>query len=148
MTPQPRSWQLCAAIRPICSLWAGAASRGGGDTWWARTLDPLVQNAPCDVVIVRTSADKPSLAKASPEIERVLVPAAGGPNAALAIDLALTLSPEVEITALNIAREVTRTRWPVAGQRAPAGDSAPWADEPRVQGKVVQSATIVQGHPG
>ncbi|MGD2206033.1 MAG: DUF389 domain-containing protein, partial [Anaerolineae bacterium] len=89
--------------------------------------------------------DKPSLTEPVSEIERVLVPAAGGPNAALAIDLALTLSPQVQVTALNIARAVHGEVTLSLGHERLSEILEPWADEPRIQGKVVQSLSVIQG---
>jgi uncharacterized membrane protein/nucleotide-binding universal stress UspA family protein len=120
--------------------WRGEPGRGRYLV--GRNLDALVQSAPCDVAVVRTSPDKPSLRA---EIKRILVPAAGGPNAALAIDLALSLAPEAEVTALNIAREVTGPEGLSLANERLAEILASWADEPRVQGKLVQSATVVRG---
>lgn len=47
-------------------------------------LDPVVAKAPCDVAIIKT--------KGMNHPRRLLVPTAGGPNAVLALDLALALS--------------------------------------------------------
>lgn len=123
--------------------WRGEPGRGRYLV--GRNLDALVQYAPCNVVVVRTGPDKPSPGGDLPGIRRILIPAAGGPNAALAIDLALTLAPEAEVAALNIARQVTGPEGLSLAEERLAEILAPWADEPRVQGKVVQAATIVRG---
>jgi uncharacterized hydrophobic protein (TIGR00271 family) len=126
--------------------WRGAArGPGQGRYLLGRTLDPVVQTAPCDVAVVRIADDRRGLAEPLAGIGQILVPAAGGPNARLALDLALTLSPEAQITALNVAREVTGQAGLSWGQERLAEILAPWADEPRVQGKVVQAPSIVKG---
>jgi uncharacterized hydrophobic protein (TIGR00271 family) len=123
--------------------WRGEPGRG--QYLVGRTLDPVVQDAPCDVAVVRASADKPSLAGTPPKIERVLVPAAGGPNAELALDLALSLSPNVEVTALNVTRDALGPMGPSLGRERLDAALAPWTDEPRLQGKVVQAPSVIKG---
>jgi uncharacterized hydrophobic protein (TIGR00271 family) len=118
---------------------------GGGRYLLGRTLDPVVQQAPCDVAVVRAGSGKPLAGDEMERIERVLVPAAGGPNASLAIDLALSLSPNVRVVALNIARAVQGQVGLSVSQERLAEILAPWAQEPRVEGKVVQAGSIVQG---
>jgi len=88
--------------------WRG--SPGRGRYLLGSTLDPVIRYAPCDVAVVRANdgSGDPSgqgLAKALSHVRRVLVPAAGGPNAPLALELALHLSPDVQVTALYIARD-------------------------------------------
>jgi uncharacterized hydrophobic protein (TIGR00271 family) len=110
-----------------------------------RNLDTLVQFAPCDVVVIRCSAGKPSLQGPPEAIERVLVPAAGGPNAKLAFGLALALSPQTQVTALNVAREVQGEVALSLGRERLRDILEPWADEPRVRGKVVQASSVIKG---
>ncbi|MGD8599189.1 MAG: universal stress protein, partial [Anaerolineae bacterium] len=66
--------------------WRG--DRGRDRYLLGRTLDPVVQYTPCDVVVVRAESTKGDLGEESAKLERVLVPTHGGPNAALAIELA------------------------------------------------------------
>ena len=73
--------------------WHGKRSRGR--YMLSRTLDPVVQSAPCNVMV--TSGLNQT------HIRRVLVPAAGGPNAPAAFDIAHTLAPEATITTLYVA---------------------------------------------
>jgi uncharacterized hydrophobic protein (TIGR00271 family) len=123
--------------------WRGEPGRGR--VLLGRNLDTLVQYAPCDVVVVRCSADRPTLVGPLEGIERVLVPAAGGPNAELAFELALALSPRTQVTALNVAREVQGRVALSLGQERLREILEPWADEPRVQGKVIQSSSVIKG---
>ena len=117
---------------------------GGGRYLLGRTLDPVVQQAPCDVAVVRAGHGR-ELGDEMEQIERILVPAAGGPNAALAIDLALSFSPQAQVVALNIARAAQGEVGLSVSQERLAEILAPWADEPRVQGKVIQAGSIIQG---
>jgi uncharacterized hydrophobic protein (TIGR00271 family) len=123
--------------------WRG--DRGRGRYLLGRTLDPVVQYAPCDVAILRAEGRKGSLADSPEGIEKVLIPTRGGPNAALATDLALALSPQVQITALYVAREVQGQVAMSLAQQHLNEILEPWANEPRVQGKVIQSSSPVRG---
>ncbi len=140
--------EILAAVRqdpPNLLLLGWRGEPGRGQYLAGRTLDPVVQDAPCDVLVVRSAPDKPSLEGIPVNVKRVLVPAAGGPNAGLALDLALSLSPETEITALNVARDALGSMGLSLGEERLAEILAPWAGEPRVQGKVVQASSITKG---
>jgi uncharacterized hydrophobic protein (TIGR00271 family) len=126
--------------------WRGEARRPGTSRYLlGPTLDPVVQYAPCDVGVVRAAADRPSLDETPQAIEHVLVPVGGGPNATLAVDMALGLSAQVQVTALNVARQsqgqvglsLSRERLDQILTR--------WSAEPRVQGKVVPASSIIKG---
>ena len=75
--------------------WSGRASRGR--YFLGRTLDPVIQRAPCDVIVLH--------GECIDDVRRVLIPVAGGPNAPRAFDIARTLAPGAEITALYVAPE-------------------------------------------
>ncbi|MFN2183798.1 MAG: universal stress protein, partial [Anaerolineae bacterium] len=123
--------------------WRG--DRGRGRYLLGRTLDPVVQYAPCNVAVVRAGGKRESLPDEAERIEKVLIPTHGGPNAALATELALSLSPKVQVTALYVAREAQgRVAMSLAQQNLDE-ILAPWADEPRVQGKIIQSPSPVRG---
>ena len=61
-------------------------------------LDPIVERAPCDVVIFKDCAEC--------RVKRVLVPLAGGPNGELALELATILADKErgEIVAFTVSR--------------------------------------------
>lgn len=85
------------AVQPETLIlgWSGHITRGR--YLLGKTLDPVIQNSPCDVLLVRgDDLDK---------IERVLIPASGGPNAPEAFKIAQAVAPEAEITALYVAME-------------------------------------------
>ncbi|NIV34594.1 MAG: DUF389 domain-containing protein, partial [Anaerolineae bacterium] len=123
--------------------WRG--DRGRGRYLLGRTLDPVVQYAPCDVAVLRAEGRKGSLPDSPEGIEKVLIPSRGGPNAALATDLALALSPQAQVTALYVAREVQGQVAMSLAEQHLKEILEPWADEPRVQGKIIQSSSPVRG---
>lgn len=86
----------------------------------SRTLDNLLQTIRCPVVVVKAPPDWPDKDFREKENLPILVPAAGGPNAPLAIDLALNFAPNSQVSALYVLREAyaddeartkERTRW-------------------------------------
>ena len=85
------------AVHPDTLLvgWSGQITRGRYRL--GRTLDPVIQDAACDVLLLRgDNLDK---------IKRILIPAAGGPNAPKAFRVAQAIAPEAKITALYVAVE-------------------------------------------
>ncbi len=122
------------------------------------TLDPVIQRAPCPVAVLRVNPqegdDKPGPEKVCRAMDamsegatprRVLVPAGGGPNAALAIELALSLAADVAVTALYVARESLGASEVALGRDRLAQTLSPWADDNRVQPRVVQAKGVVEG---
>lgn len=97
-------------------LWRGQTSRGR--YLLGRTLDPLIQNAPCAVGVIRADESPAAFAERMRNLQRVLVPTAGGPNAPVALDLAADLGPQVQVTALRIAHRhlgptAVRAQWEI-----------------------------------
>ncbi len=68
---------------------------GKGRYTLGNTLDPVIQQAACDVVVLRK--DYPVAAR------RVLIPTAGGPNAARAVEMLHRMLPQAEIVPLYVA---------------------------------------------
>jgi len=60
------------------------------------TVDPVIERSPCDTVIFKGTTDR--------EYRRVLVPVAGGPNSAFALEVATMLadSDEGEVVAMTV----------------------------------------------
>ncbi len=77
--------------------WRGQKNRGR--YLLGRTLDPVIQNTPCDVIVLRGDC------RATQLPQQILIPAAGGPNAPQAFDIAYAINPEAEITALSVVPE-------------------------------------------
>ncbi len=123
--------------------WRG--SPGRGQYLAGSTLDPVIRKAPCDIAVMRTDKDADHLADALARVQRTLVLFGGGPNAVLALELALNLSPQVQVTVLNVA-QISQGRAGVnLGREQLAAALAPWADDERVQPKVVQAPGIIGG---
>jgi nucleotide-binding universal stress UspA family protein len=63
------------------------------------TVDPIIERAPCDVVVMKNCSYQ--------EYRRVLVPLAGGPNGALALEVASILAEEEDgrVTAFTVRRD-------------------------------------------
>ena len=76
--------------------WHGEAK--GGVFKLGSTIDPIIERSPCDVVVFKDCGGNRTF-------KRVLVPLAGGPNGALALEVASILSdPTVgEITVMTVA---------------------------------------------
>ncbi|KPK78942.1 MAG: hypothetical protein AMJ81_14280 [Phycisphaerae bacterium SM23_33] len=83
-------------INMLIMGWHGPA--GGGAFRLGSTVEPVIERAPCDVVVLRNCGG-------SRRFGRVLVPLAGGPNGALALEVAGILADpqEGQLVALNAA---------------------------------------------
>jgi APA family basic amino acid/polyamine antiporter len=92
---------LDAAVEEKCDLillsWEGYSKAQG--RVMGRVLDPVVENAPCDVVLVK--GDELST------VAKILVPTSGGPHAPIAARVALKLARlyGAQVTALYVCRE-------------------------------------------
>jgi uncharacterized hydrophobic protein (TIGR00271 family) len=122
--------------------WRGEPPRQG--YMLGSTLDPILRQAPCDIVVLKANETWPEGAFLDKEI-KVLVPTAMGPNAPLAMDLALNLSDRSRVTALYVthqsedrARVQERERWLEEFVQ-------PWADSSRFQRKIIQSNSVLHG---
>jgi len=64
------------------------------------TLDPVIEQSPCNVVVLKDCGG-------NQKFKRVLVPLAGGPNGAFALEIASILAhqDEGEVVAISVARE-------------------------------------------
>ena len=115
--------------------WNGQA--GEGHYRLGKTLDPVIRHAPCDVAVVRTDAS------ALPK--KILIPMSGGPNAILAVELALAIAPESKITALYISRQSLGKAEAAASYDRLRTMLLPWQDNPAILPKVVQAKGIIAG---
>ncbi|MBN1400016.1 MAG: universal stress protein, partial [Anaerolineae bacterium] len=123
--------------------WRGEPGRGR--YLLGRTLDPVIQNAPCDVAVLRVAEDPQAFAQRMEAVRRVLVPLGGGPNASLALQIGLDLGPNVRVTAIRVAN-------PNLG---PAAISAqwellksllgPWEREERLEPHVTLAPNVERG---
>ncbi len=122
--------------------WRGQPARRG--YMLGSTLDPILQQAPCNLLVVKATPDWPEATFLENEI-KVLVPTAGGPNTPLAMDLALNLSEQSRVTALYITHESEDKARPLERARWLAGFTQRWADNPRFDTKIIQSNSVLQG---
>lgn len=134
--------------------WRGLPSRGR--YLLGSTLDPVIRYAPCDVAVVRANDSPGDSSGRDPadvlgHVRRVLVPAAGGTNASLALELALHLSPDVHVTALYVVRDALGQADVALGHERlkatlalPPFHSPQWGGS-RVQPKVVRAHSIIEG---
>lgn len=102
-------------------------------------LDPVIQGATCDLIVQRGDI--------APGLERILIPAAGGPNAPRALILARQLAPKAKITALYIADERLGQTEVLLGEARldMMRERLSTEDREVVEIKVVQAATPVEG---
>jgi len=124
-------------IDPDLLLLAWSGKEGSRQYLIGSTLDQVIRYAPCNVAVVRGEEWHP--------VKKALVPAAGGPNASLSIELALRASPETIVTALYIAREATGPFGIAAGREQLTRILGPWEDDPRVKTHVRRAPRVVEG---
>jgi uncharacterized hydrophobic protein (TIGR00271 family) len=116
--------------------WSG--SPGQRSYLLGSTLDPVTRYAPCNVAVLRSAQDLG-------EVHRALVPMSSGPNAPLALELALHLAPDMEVTVLNIAQSSLGPTAEAAGYEQLRSALEPRADDERVSAKVVRASNVVEG---
>ncbi len=129
--------QAVREVNPDLLLVGWSGQEGSRQYLLSGTLDPVIRYAPCDVAVVR--------GEEWPEVHRALVPAAGGPNASLSIELALRASPDAQVTALYIAREATGPFGIAAGHEQLTRLLEPWGDDPRLSDRVIRSPNVIEG---
>ena len=123
--------------------WKGHPSRGR--YLLGRTLDPVIEYAPCDVAVVRVSEKPTAFAERMGNLRRVLVPSGAGPNASLALGLGLDLGPRVQVTALRIANRnlgptAISAEWDLLHRTL-----EPWAGNERLQPHVALASGVLAG---
>jgi len=123
--------------------WSGEISRGR--YLLGRTLDPILQYAPCNVAVLRTGENPADFRERMASVKRILVPSGGGPNASLALHIARHLSDGAETTPLRVASTslgptAVLAQWDML--KASLGDDL--TDE-RLRPRVVQAGDVVEG---
>ncbi|MCD6284889.1 MAG: DUF389 domain-containing protein [Anaerolineae bacterium] len=104
-----------------------------------RTLDPVIQAAACDIIVQR--------GETAPDLRRVLIPAAGGPNAPRALIMARILAPQAKITTLYVAdRKLGQAEVLVGRARLDLmiGGLEP-QDRAAIEARIVQATSPVDG---
>ncbi len=122
--------------------WKGRPSRGR--YLLGRTLDPLIQYAPFDVAVVRVNEPAEVFAQRMAQHPRVLVPAGGGPNASLALQIALGLT-DTPVTVLRVAPSHLGPTAISAQREILQTHLGPYAGEERVRPKVALARSIARG---
>jgi len=86
-------------VRLLVLGWHGEAEGRSGLFNLGSTIDPIIERSPCNVVVMKD--DK----RNNEKYNKVLVPVAGGPNSAFAVEVATILAEDdAEITLLTIDR--------------------------------------------
>ncbi|MDM8521590.1 DUF389 domain-containing protein [Anaerolineales bacterium HSG6] len=125
--------------------WRGQTVAGG--YFLSPTLDPVLQRAACPIMVAKTDSNWPETILSKKDMVKVLVPASGGPNAPLAMDIGLKLSERSVVTALHILRDsdaedeakaLESTKWL-------ADFTTTWRENPRFHIKILSSPTVLQG---
>ncbi len=115
--------------------WKGELSRGR--YWLGRTLDPLIQGAPSQVVLVNSEG--------LGQINRILIPVAGGPNAPQAFELARAIAPDANITALYVTRPHAGRAELLAGQDHAESVLELLSDRSHISTRIVRAEDPVTG---
>lgn len=117
--------------------WRGHRSRGRYQL--GRVLDPVIQSAMCDVIVQRGTVSTP--------VNRILIPAAGGPNAPRGLHFARSIAPEAELTALYVADQKLGPTEVLVGETRleMMRDALMPSQRERLELRVVQASTPVTG---
>ena len=107
-------------------------------------LDPVLHQVACNLMVVKAEATWPEADYVNQETLQVLVPAAGGPNAPLAMDLALNASIKCEVTVLYITHAFDDEARKTERENYLAEIIAPWADRPNLKTKVIEADDVFQ----
>ncbi|MCP4540444.1 MAG: DUF389 domain-containing protein [Chloroflexi bacterium] len=115
--------------------WSGQLDRGR--YLLSRTLDPVIQGAPCDVIVLR--------GEHLDNVRRILIPMAGGPNAPHGLDIARALAPEATLTVLYVAAEQLGPTEELVGRGRLDTLVENLGDPEHVQIRIVQATSPVEG---
>jgi len=124
-------------LRPQALIvgWSGQRSRGRH--LLGRTLDPVMQRASCDVIVLHGDCVD--------DLQHILIPVAGGPNAPRAFDVARALAPDATITALYVAPDRFGPGGARLGQNVLDALLRDLSDSSGVDTLVVQAESPVEG---
>lgn len=123
--------------------WKGKPSRGR--YLLGKTLDPVIQYASCDVAVVHVREKPSAFREHMAHLQRLLIPYGPGPNASLALEMALDLAPKAQVTPLRIASHhlgptAMSAQWDILHD---ALEEAPQRD--RLQPSVIRANSIAEG---
>ena len=108
-------------------------------------LDPVFEQAPCNILVVRAGDQWPEADLQRKDSLRVLVPVSGGPYAPLAVHLALCLLPNADVTAAHFVSD-SADRVMLAERRQRLNEIiAPWSTDSRLKPAIIPAANPVNG---
>lgn len=118
--------------------WPGYTNTSG--KLFGSVIDPIVDNPPADVVVVRHRRWRP--------LKRILVPVSGGPNSRRAVKMSVTMAkaekPEpAEVTVLHVIPLNATEQDRVRGRRA-IEDSLNGIEFPRIRREIVEGSDLAQ----
>ncbi|MBI4759423.1 MAG: universal stress protein [Chloroflexi bacterium] len=115
--------------------WQGRVRSISLGTSLGEVLDPVIKEAPCDLAVVKSHG--------LTSIQRILVPTAGGPNAVLALNVAMALSKvyHSEITLLHVAKGADQGQ----GRRMIARTMAGVRGKKSIRQEVIIAGNVVKG---
>jgi len=128
---------IVSALREkrVDMLIMGWHGRHGSSTFnIGSTVDPVIELAPCSVVVFKGCGNR--------EFRRILVPLAGGPNGAFALEVATILAhkDEGEVTAFTVARG--KSTFDIDGFVARAQNNL-YLPRERIHTRVVEAGSVV-----
>ena len=129
------------AVEEKCGLillsWEGYSETKGRII--GQTVDPVVENAPCDVVLVKGDAVS--------ALNSILLPTSGGPHASIAARLALRLArlKGAQVTVLYVCREPATAKDREHGMEMIARTVGDLATDDLVRSKIITAPGIVGG---
>ncbi len=131
-------------IKPDLVLlgWKGAPDKLGYSL--GTGLDSVLHRIACNLMVVKADSAWPEINFATQQTMRVLVPIAGGPNAPLAMDLALNAAVTCEVTGLYITPDDDDQASKIASDEYLQELIEPWADHPNLTTKVITSPDVFQ----
>ncbi|MDY0020790.1 MAG: DUF389 domain-containing protein [Anaerolineae bacterium] len=115
--------------------WDGRQSQGR--YIMGRTLDPVIQSASCNILVVRGAPQDP--------LQRILIPISGGPNAPQAFALARALAPGAEITALYVVPDHLGKAGPLVGKERLEALVQELPQQETIRRQVTQAAHPAEG---
>lgn len=123
--------------------WHGQPAKRG--RLLGKNLDHILQQANCDLAVVRSNPEWPDETFLKKDVMQILVPTAGGPNTPMAMNLALGASKQSRVTAIYIVPEDTDRASLTERRRWLADILSPWQDLPNINPKIIQSDSIIDG---
>ncbi len=117
---------------------------GQGDYLLGRKLDPIIYQAPCNLMVIKSSSTQTDGILHDRSPAKILVPTSGGPNTPLALELALCTAEQGEVTALHVTGLAEDEAGMMEREHWLHEFIQPWADYPNLKTKVIRSDNVLQ----